>query len=207
MSGNSTATGTLIACHDCDLLQHIPRQRQGAVETVTHAAMQDGVTTPAVGFPALALTFAGLVLFIVANSFPFLTFKMEGQETQTTLATGVIDLYQQGMWEIALLVLLTSMLVPLLQLLLLIYVLLPIKFSRTPWMLAPVFRFQQSLGPWGMMEVFMLGILVAVVKLVDMAQIIPGLALWSFALLIFMLAGAAAALDPEIIWERVGGKR
>jgi paraquat-inducible protein A len=74
-------------------------------------------------------------------------------------------------------------------------------------MLAPVFRFQQSLGPWGMMEVFMLGILVAVVKLVDMAQIIPGLALWSFALLIFMLAGAAAALDPEIVWERVGKGR
>jgi paraquat-inducible protein A len=53
----------------------------------------------------------------------------------------------------------------------------------------------------------MLGILVAVVKLVDMAQIIPGLALWSFALLIFMLAGAAAALDPEIVWERVGKGR
>jgi paraquat-inducible protein A len=194
----------LIACHECDLLQHIPHQRQGGkaycrrCKAVLHRSVRDSLDR------TLALTFAGLVLFIVANSFPFLAFKMQGQVTQTTLATGVIDLYRQGIWELALLVLLTSILVPLLQLLLLIYVLLPIKFNRTPWKLAKVFRFQQSLGPWGMMEVFMLGILVAVVKLGDMAQIVPGLALWSFAILIFVLAGAAAMLDPEIVWERAG---
>jgi paraquat-inducible protein A len=196
--------GHLIACHECDLLQHIPRQRQGGkarcrrCSAVLHRSVRDSLNR------TLALTFAGLVLYSVANTFPFLAFKMQGQVTQTTLSTGVIDLYHQGMWELALLVLLTSILVPLLQLLLLLYILLPIKFNRTPWMLAHVFRLQQSLGPWGMMEVFMLGILVAVVKLGDMAQIVPGLALWSFAILIFVLAGAAAALDPEIIWERAG---
>jgi paraquat-inducible protein A len=207
MSGESTAPGTLIACHECDLLQHIPRQRQGGkaycrrCNAVLHRSVRDSLDR------TLALTFAGLVLFIVANAFPFLSFKMQGQVTQTTLATGVLDLYRQGMWEIALLVLLTSMLVPLLQLLLLIYVLLPLKFNRTPWKLPAMFRLLQNLGPWGMMEVFMLGILVSVVKLLEMAQIIPGLALWSFALLIFVLAAAAAALDPEIVWERVGKKR
>jgi paraquat-inducible protein A len=207
MSAYPMTTGSLVACHECDLLQHIPRQRQGGkaycrrCNAVLHRSVRDSLDR------TLALTFAGLVLFIVANSFPFLSFKMQGQVTQTTLATGVIDLYRQGMWELALLVLLTSMLVPLLQLLLLIYVLLPLKFNRTPWKLPTMFRLLQNLGPWGMMEVFMLGILVSVVKLLEMAQIIPGLALWSFALLIFVLAGAAAALDPEIVWERVGGKR
>ena len=206
MIGNSVTSGPLIACHECDLLQHIPHQRHGGksccrrCNAVLHRSVRDSLDR------TLALTFAGLVLFIVANSFPFLSFKMQGQVTQTTLATGVIDLYRQGMWELALLVLLTSILVPLMQLLLLIYILLPIKFNRTPWKLAQVFRFQQGLGPWGMMEVFMLGILVAVVKLLDMAQILPGLALWSFAILIFVLAGAAAALDPEIIWERAGDR-
>jgi paraquat-inducible protein A len=207
MSGHPMTAGSLIACHECDLLQRIPRQRQGGkaycrrCNALLHRSVRDSLDR------TLALTFAGLVLFIVANAFPFLSFKMEGQVTQTTLATGVLDLYRQGMWEIALLVLLTSMLVPLLQLLLLIYILLPLKFNRTPWQLASVFRLLQNLGPWGMMEVFMLGILVSVVKLLEMAQIIPGLALWSFALLIFVLAGAAAALDPEIVWERVGSKR
>jgi paraquat-inducible protein A len=207
MSGDSASAGMLVACHECDLLQHIPPQRQGGkaccrrCNAVLHRSVRDSLNR------TLALTLAGLVLFVVANAFPFLSFKMQGQVTQTTLVTGVIDLYRQGMWELALLVLLTSVLVPLLQLTLLLYILLPIRLGRTPWKLAPVFRFHQSLGPWGMMEVFMLGILVAVVKLVEMAQIIPGLALWSFALLIFMLAGAAAALDPEIVWERVEGRR
>jgi paraquat-inducible protein A len=206
MNGNAGSTGTLIACHECDLLQHIPRQRQGGksycrrCNAILHRSVRDSVNR------TLALVLAGLVLFVVANSFPFLSFKMQGQETQTTLATGVIDLYHQGMWELALLVLLTSIVVPLLQLLLLLYILLPIRLGHTPWKLASVFRFHQSLGPWGMMEVFMLGILVAVVKLLDMAQILPGLALWSFAILIFILAGAAAALDPEIVWERVGSR-
>jgi paraquat-inducible protein A len=207
MSGNSVRAGSLVACHECDLLQHIPRQRQGGkarcrrCDAILHRSVRNSVDR------TLALALAGLVLFIVANAFPFLSFDMQGQVTQTTLATGVIDLYRQGMWELALLVLLTSMLVPMLQLLLLLYVLLPLKIDRKPWQLAAVFRFLQRLGPWGMMEVFMLGILVSVVKLRDMAQIIPGLALWSFALLIFALAGAAAALDPEVVWERVGEKR
>jgi paraquat-inducible protein A len=207
MGNDPVTAGSLIACHECDLLQHIPRQRQGGIarcrrcNAVLHRSVRDSVDR------TLALTLAGLVLFIVANAFPFLAFKMQGQVTETTLATGVQDLYAQGTWELALLVLLTSIVVPLLQLLLLLYVLLPLKFNRTPWQLAAVFRFLQRLGPWGMMEVFMLGILVAVVKLLDMAQIVPGLALWSFACLIFVLAGAAAALDPQVVWERVGVKR
>jgi paraquat-inducible protein A len=53
------------------------------------------------------------------------------------------------------------------------------------------------------MEVFMIGIIVAIVKLVGMAQIVPGLALWSFALLILILAAAAANMDPRVVWDQV----
>jgi paraquat-inducible protein A len=58
-----------------------------------------------------------------------------------------------------------------------------------------------------MMEVFMLGILVSLVKLADMAQIVPGIALWSFVLLIPAVAGATASLDPELVWRRIGLSR
>ncbi len=106
------------------------------------------------------------------------------------------------MWEISLLVLLTTIVVPLLQLLVLLYVLLPLYLNRVPWKLGTVFRFFHGMEPWGMMEVFMIGILVAVVKLVGMAQIIPGTALWSFALLILVLAAVSANLDPRLVWEQ-----
>ncbi|GMQ89622.1 MAG: paraquat-inducible protein A [Gammaproteobacteria bacterium] len=197
----------LIACHECDLLLRIPAQSGGGVarcgrcNALLHKSIPNSIER------SLALSLAGLVLFIIANSFPFLAFKMQGLETETTLVSGVVDLYNQGMWEISLLVLFTTIVVPLLQLLILIYVLLPLYLNRTPWKLGTVFRFFHSLQPWGMMEVFMIGILVAVVKLVGMAQIVPGTALWSFALLIFVLAASSASLDPRLVWNRVGCRR
>ncbi|MDX2457045.1 MAG: paraquat-inducible protein A [Gammaproteobacteria bacterium] len=197
-------TENLIACHECDLLHRIPAHegrrcvsRCRRCNATLHTSVENSIDR------TLALTLAGMVLFIVANSFPFLAFKLQGQETQATLISGVLDLYNQGKWEIAILVLLTTIVVPLLQLLIQLYVFLPLKFNRTPWNLAAVFRLAQSLSPWSMMEVFLIGIIVSVVKLVGMAQIIPGLALWSFALLIVTLAAAAANLDSRVVWDRV----
>ena len=197
------STENLIACHECDLLQRLP-ERQGKYvarcsrcNAMLHRGVENSIDR------TLALTLAGVILFAVANSFPFLAFKLQGQETRTTLITGVLDLYNQGKWEIAILVLLTTIVVPLLQLLIQLYVFVPLKFDRIPWKLAAVFRFAQSLSPWSMMEVFLIGIIVAIVKLVGMAQIVPGLALWSFAALIVTLAAAAANMDSRVVWDRV----
>ena len=101
------------------------------------------------------------------------------------------------------LVLLTTVVVPLTQLLIQLYIYLPLKLNRVPWLMAPMFRFAGSLQPWSMMEVFLIGIIVALVKLLGMAQIVPGIALWSFALLIVTLAAAAANMDSRVVWDRV----
>ena len=196
-------TENLIACHECDLLHRIPAQQGRGVARCQrcNALLYRNVHNSL--DRTLALTFAGVILFVVANSFPLLAFKLQGQETQTTLISGVQDLYDQGMWEISILVLLTTIIVPLIQLLIHLYVLLPLKFNRTPWKMAAIFRISSGLGTWSMMEVFLIGIIVSVVKLVGMAQIIPGLALWAFALLIVILAAAAVNLDPQIVWKRV----
>jgi paraquat-inducible protein A len=151
----------------------------------------------------LALTIAGIVLFIVANSFPFLSLEMQGQETRTTLITGAVDLYQAGDWPIAAVVLFTSILAPGLQLALLLAVLIPLTLNRMPRWLPTLFRWVRTLVPWGMTDVFMVGILVAVVKLADMASVVPGASLFALVVLIFVLAAAQAALDPDLVWSRV----
>jgi len=151
----------------------------------------------------LALTIAGIVLFVVANSFPFLSFQLQGQTTETTLFTGVEDLYLQGMWELSLVVLFTSILAPGIQLALLLMVLLPLKMNRLHGGFPVLFRYVAILTPWGMMDVFMLGILVSVVKLADIATIVPGTSLFAFGVLIFVLAAAQASLDPDVVWSRV----
>jgi paraquat-inducible protein A len=193
----------LIACQDCDLLNWIGQVPPGGVarcqrcRAVLQTHKRNSVNR------TLAFASAGLILFVVANSFPFLDFRMQGQATQTTLITGVKDLYAQGMVLLSLLVLVTTILVPALQLLLMLYVLAPLKLDRSPWGFAQALRLLKHTMPWSMLEVFMLGILVAVVKLADMATIVPGLALWSFALLIFALAAMTASFDAEVVWERV----
>jgi paraquat-inducible protein A len=152
---------------------------------------------------SLALTLAAAVLFAVANFFPFLSFSMQGRMTTTTLASGVFDLWEQGVPQIALLVGFTAIAAPFAQLALLLYVLLPVHLGRVPWQMPRMFRLLRRIQPWSMMEVFLVGILVAVTKLVDMADVIPGLALWAFGGLIVVLAGALASLDPEAVWERI----
>jgi len=96
-----------------------------------------------------------------------------------------------------------SILAPLLKVLGLLYVLLPLRFHRRLPHSTRVFRMVETLRPWAMTEVYMLGILVAVVKLADLASIEPGLALYSFTALILFMAAADAALEPHEIWERL----
>jgi len=151
----------------------------------------------------LALALAAAVLFVAANCFPFLAFEMKGRVTETTLVSGVVDLYQQGKQEIAILVLFTIVLAPLSQIALLLWVLLPLRWNRVPWQLPHAFRLLRHVQPWSMMEVFIIGILVAIVKLMGMATIVPGLALWSFVLLMLSLAGAVSSFEPESVWERL----
>ena len=193
----------LIACHECDLLQQSRALPMGATArcprcgAVLYRRKRNSLDR------VLALTIAGLILFTVANVYPFLTFRLEAQIQETTLITGIIELYNQGMWIVAGVVLLTSIVMPLLELTGTLYVLLPLKFNRRPWSLPLFFRMVRIFKPWGMMEVFMVGILVAFVKLSKMASIIPGMALYSFMVLIFVMAASAASLDPHIVWNRL----
>ncbi len=191
----------LIACHECDLLHQSQSLPPGGTArcircgALLYRRKQNSLDR------VLALTVAGLVLFIIANLYPFLTFRLEAQVQQTNLITGVVELYRQGMWIVAGVVLLTTIVMPLLELTGMLFVLVPLKMRRRPWKLALLFRAVRSFRPWGMMEVFMIGILVAAVKLVKMANIIPGIALYAFMILIFILAASAAALDPHIVWR------
>ncbi len=199
---NPLSEATLIACHECDLLQRQP--------VITHHCNVQCRRCGAVLFRnipdsvdrTIALSLAGLILFVVANLFPFLSFEVGSQVTQTTLFTGVRELYAQGIWALAALVFITSILAPLLQLVLILYIFIPIKTGRVAAYTRPAFRLLQTVRDWNMIEVFMIGILVALVKLTKMATIVPGIAMWSFMVLIFLLTGAAASIDGRVVWQQ-----
>lgn len=195
---------SLVACHQCDLLHQIrPLPEGGVAECRRCGAVLSRRKRNSLD-RTLAFAIAGLILIIVANTFPFLALEDEGLVRTTTLITGVRELYEQNMQGVAVLVFLTSILLPLIHISGLLYVLIPLKLNRLPWKLPLVFRFLRVIQPWGMMEVFMLGILVSMVKLAKMANVVPGVALYSFAVLIFVLAAATASLDAHMVWDRLG---
>jgi paraquat-inducible protein A len=193
---------SFIACHECDVIHRIkPLPAREAAHCIRCGAVLYKHKPNSLE-RTLAFAFAGLILFILANSFPFLGLKIGSQVRETTLITGIYELYVQGMQVIAILVLLTTVLVPFIQILCLLYILLPLKFHRLPKGLPRLFRFVNSVGPWGMMEVFMVGILVSLVKLAGMAKITPGISLYSFLALIFVLAAMTVSLDSHLIWQK-----
>jgi len=192
----------MIACHECDLLHRVRPLPVGTQARCTRCGAVLYRRRHNSLDRTLALNIAGLILFALANSFPFLAMNFEGQHQQIVLLTGIREMYRQGLPEIAVLVLLTTIISPLVQLTGLFYVLLPLKLDRLPPAVWHVFRWVRSLQPWSMLEVFMLGILVALVKLAKMADIVPGISLFCFLGLIYVLAAISASLDPNSVWEK-----
>src|SRR5918996_5446973 len=194
----------IIACHDCGLVHHLRPLPEGGAASCTRCGAvlyrrkANGIDR------TLMLTLAALILFAVANSFPFLTFELEGRATTSTLITGVIQLYEDGMWPLAALVLGVTIVVPLAKLLATLYVLVPVRFNRLAPGTPVVFRAIEVMHPWAMMEVFLLGVIVAYVKLSDLAQLELGIALFAFVALILIMIAAEVALDPREVWDRLG---
>ena len=194
---------TLMACHECDLLTQVPPlPSRGSAYCVRCGSLLMRSKPNSIE-RSLALTLSSLVLFAVAISFPFLAMKTGGFEQQSNLVTGVWLLYAQGMNGMATVVLLTCLVFPFMQIVGLLYILLPIYLKRSVPFSIQIFRTIHNLLPWCMTEVFMLGILVSLVKLAKLAQIIPGISLWAFVLLIFTSAAQISTLDSHQIWEEL----
>jgi paraquat-inducible protein A len=151
----------------------------------------------------LALSFSALILWIVANVFPFLSFGLPGNLIETNLVSGVVSLYEQNQVILAIVVLTTSIIAPALQIAGLLYILAPLNRGLRLPASQQVMRWLGHIKPWSMMEVFMLGILVSMVKLGGMADVVPGIALWAFCCLIVVLSWALSTLEPHVIWEQL----
>ena len=203
MPPSSPIKSSMVACHECDLVHRV--QPLGAGETakctrcgaVLFRHKRNSLDR------VLALSLTGLILFLLSNAFPFMVFELEGRGQQNTLISGTLEFWRSGYWELAVLVFLVSILFPLMHICLMLYVHAPLKLGRIPWKVPAAFRFLNALKPWAMMEVYMLGVLVAIVKLSDLASIEPGVAFYSFAALIIVSAAANAHLDPRVVWERL----
>ena len=193
----------LMACEGCDALYERPHLRSRDVARCPRCGTLLDRGWGRAHERMLPLTIACLVLFAIANLFPIVEIEVQGLRSQTTLAGAVLQLTRGGMPEVAVLVLATTILFPLSQLCILLYLLVPITLrGLRPAGFNILVRAMQVLRPWGMIEVFLLGVLVAIVKLSGMARVLPGAALWAFMGLTVLLT-AVLAFEPKAFWHLV----
>ena len=151
----------------------------------------------------LALTITAVIVFILANAYPIIGLQIQTTRNDTSLLKAVYTLWNQDMRIVASLVCFTTFLVPLYELGTMIHILLAIRLGRKPAGFNMIMRVMQYFNPWGMVEVFILGVIVALVKLTHYGSLIPGIALWSIGILTFLLAACASSFNIHEIWEKV----
>ena len=197
----------LVACHECDLLHE---KHDLAVGEVARCVRCNGFlyTNKHNSIDkALAVSLAALIMFVVANAFPFLAISVSGNSQSISIVSAIFALSDGGMWLLGLLCFGFILLIPLLRVVGLLYILLPLRFGyRTPGS-ELVFRGIVAMSPWSMMEIYLLGAVVALVKLASMANIELGLSFWAFALLNLLSALAAQMVDTHTLWDFLSHSR
>jgi paraquat-inducible protein A len=158
---------------------------------------------------AIALAACALVLLWLSNCFPLVAMYVNGSSRETTLVGAALGLYDQHDRMLALLVFLTIVIAPLLQVVTLLWVLIPLWRGETAYGQNWVIRLITRVRPWSFTEVFMLGTVVALVRLAKFAHVVPGIALWSCALLMLCLSALTNRASPEQLWRwaAAGGPR
>jgi paraquat-inducible protein A len=152
---------------------------------------------------ALICTVVSIVLFLLANTYPIVGLELQETRNATTLFSSVVYLYQHDLESVAALVFTTTLLIPCIELAAMLYILLPLRLGYVARGLPQVLRLVQIIHPWGMIEVFMLGIIVSVVRTSNFATVEPGLALWSFAMLMLTLIASAFYFNERDLWACV----
>lgn len=190
----------LIACEECDALHRRITLNAGSAAHCTRCGAKLFHSPTFHIETVLALTVGSLMVFVIANAFPIVTLEMKAARNGSTLLGAIEMLYREGMPTVSGLVLATTILFPFTELTMLLYLLIPLRQGRLPARFHLVTRVIQTIRPWGMIEVFLLGLLVSLVKLSSTASIMPGVALWAFAALTVLLA-ALLMFDPRHLWD------
>ena len=192
-----------IACPDCDLLVAVPHLQPGEravcrrCEAVLSVSRADMLPRTA------SLSMAALVMLGIAMSFSFLTISSNGVTNSMTLLQTVSYLAEYGADAIAVLVLIFVILVPMAMLLLMLTLAAALQLGTFPsWMAAPT-RWLFHLNGWSMVEVFSIGVIVALVKLAAMARVELGLSFFAYLAFSALFLAAFSSFDRLTVWETI----
>ena len=196
---------TLLNCPSCHLLSRGPTDENQRMIHCPRCGERLHYRKPNSIGRTWALVISAFIFYIPANLLPIMTVTSFGKTQSDTILSGVIYFIKTGMWPIALVIFVASVFVPLVKLFILTFLLISVK-KRTSW--RPVdrtrlYRITEAIGRWSMVDIYVVTILAALVKLGALASIEAGPAAVHFAVVVVITMIAAMSFDPRIIWDNI----
>jgi len=150
-----------------------------------------------------AYLITAIIAYIPANLYPMLITNQFGTKEGSTIMGGVILLWEHGSYPIAAIIFFASIIIPILKFLVLIYLLISVKYpigKDRKINKHKLYYMTEAIGPWSMIDVFVVAILMALIHLSNI-EIIAGTAATAFAISVFFTLLAAHAFDERLIRE------
>ncbi len=190
-------------CASCGMVQRLPVLEPGFVARCTRCSANLGRrrTNPPIATP-LAFCISSLVLYLICVTQPLMTLSIYGRMRAVSLFTGPLELIREGWIAAGLLVGGVTAVVPAIEILLMLGILFGALHHRLPWRVPGMMRWYTSLRPWSMVEVYLLGILVAYTKMIDLADVTVNPAAYALFGLMLSMAATDSTLDDDVIWSR-----
>ena len=192
-----------IACPDCDLLQRLPDLPVGGKARCARCAcnlafrLAEPIDLP------LALTVTAATVFIVANTSPLMSLSAVGRFASTTIIGGAYDMWFLGEGITAVIVAFCAVIAPAAYIIFMLTVLLGARRPPAPQWLGEMLRGAEFMQNWSMNEVMLLGILVALIKIAELANVEAGIGIYAVGTLVLLFPAIMATFDPDEIWRRV----
>lgn len=193
-----------IACHACDALWERPELAVGERARCGRCGEIILQNKPKSLDRSLALLIAALILYLVAVSFPFMSMSWAPLKNQISVIDAIVALWDSRMYLLAVIAFCLILLLPLARILLLLWIVSTLRWRPvTTRFHARVFRYAQLIEPWAMVEIFMVGIIISLVKVGDLAKVGLGPAFWALAALVIILAYFSTVFCKDTIWQQL----
>jgi paraquat-inducible protein A len=203
----TAAANGLLLCHVCGLLSRAPSD--GGESHCPRCSAPLHFRKPNSVSRSWALLIAAYIMYIPANLLPIMkTGSLFGAQDDTIMS-GVVYLWHSGSWDLALVVFIASILVPLLKLIALSLLLVSVHFRSTwlPLQRTKLYRIVELIGRWSMLDIYVVTILAALVQVGSLATITAGPAALAFGAVVVLTMFAAMAFDPRLIWDPLQKER
>ena len=193
----------LVACGDCHLVHVVPEPSVVEPSCARCGSLLQRRKKNSLS-RAWAFLLAAVVLYVPANIYPIMTVYQFGRGEPDTILSGAAKLLESGMWPLALLVFVASVLIPILKILIIGYLLVSVQkrwaMNRVGRM--RLYKLVEFVGRWSMVDVFMVSILIALVRLGNFAVIDPGVGAMAFGAVVVLTMLSSLSFDPRLIWDR-----